>query len=100
MSSEIDLLRQTVERLHGGTATYAGTVAVKEEFEGKIIWQGYVEVFDLKDNPKATRAYAWMHGLDDTKAKRHIAVLEVPPIDSPEAAVKAVIVHEYHQQKK
>jgi hypothetical protein len=100
MSSEIDLLQRTVERLHGGRATYAGTVAVKEEFEGKIIWQGYVEVFDLKDNPKATRAYAWMHGLDDSKAKRHVAVLEVPPIDSPEAAVKAVIVHDYQQQKK
>jgi hypothetical protein len=54
----------------------------------------------VKDNPKATRAYAWMHGLDDTKAKRHVAVLEVPPIDSPQAAVKAVIVYEYKQQKK
>jgi hypothetical protein len=40
-----------------------------------------------------------MHGLDDTQAKRHVAVLHVPPIDSPQAAVRAVIVHEYRSQK-
>jgi hypothetical protein len=54
-----------------------------------------VEVFDLANNPKATRAYAWMHGLDDTEAKRHIAVLHMPPISSAQDAVKAVIVFEY-----
>jgi predicted sulfurtransferase len=93
-------LKETVERLHGGTATYVETVSVKEVFNDKVVWQGDVEVFDLENNPKATRAYAWMHSLDDTEAKRHVAVLHVPPIDSPQAAVKAVIVYEYRQQKK
>jgi hypothetical protein len=93
-------LKETVERLHGGTAIHVQTVPVKEVFEGKTIWQGDVEVFDLRDNAKATRAYAWMHGLDDTKAKRHVAVLHIPPVTSPEAAVKAVIVYDYRQQKK
>jgi hypothetical protein len=96
----ISELAATIERLHGGTATHVETVPVKERFGGKVIWQGDVEVFDLRDNPKATRAYAWMHSLDDTQAKRHVAVLHVPPIDSPQAAVKAVIVYEYRQQKK
>lgn len=96
----IDELKKTVEKLHGGMATHAGTVAVKEEFNGKIIWEGHVEVFDLTGKKLATRAYAWMHGLDDTKAKRHVAVLHVPAVDSPQAAVKAVIVYEYRQQKK
>jgi predicted sulfurtransferase len=96
----ISQLKETIQRLHGGIATHAETVAVKEVFNDKVIWQGDVEVFDLRGNPKATRAYAWMHGLDDTKAKRHVAVLHVPPVDSPQAAVKAVIVYEYRQQKK
>jgi len=96
----IQELKNTIEKLHGGTATHVETVPVKEVFGDKVIWQGDVEVFDLKGNPKATRAYAWMHSLDDTEAKRHVAVLHVPPIDSPEAAVKAVIVYEYRQQKK
>jgi hypothetical protein len=93
-------LKDTIERLHGGVATHVGAVAVNEFFEGKSVWQGVVEVFDLADNPKATRAYAWMHSLDDTQAKRHVAVLHVPPITSPATAVKAVIVYEYQQQKK
>src|SRR5688572_17916155 len=96
----IDELKNTVERLHGGTATHVETVPVKEEFHGKTLWQGDVEVFDLTGNKLATRAYAWMHSLDDTKAKRHVAVLHVPPVDSPQAAVKAVIVYEYRQQQK
>ena len=93
-------LKETVEYLHGGIATHVETVPVKEVFEDKTIWQGDVEVFDLRDNSKATRAYAWMHGLDDTKAKRHVAVLHIPPVTSPEAAVKAVIVYDYQRQKK
>jgi len=96
----IDELKKTIERLHGGTATHVETVPITETFEGKTVWQGDVEVFDLAGNSKAKRAYAWMHGLDDTKAKRHIAVLHIPPVDSPQAAVKAVIVYDYRQQKK
>jgi hypothetical protein len=95
----IDELKSTVERLHGGTATHVETVPIKEEFNGKIIWQGDVEVFDLADNPKANRAYAWMHSMDDSQAKRHVAVLHVPPIDSPLTAVKAVIIYEYRNKK-
>ena len=100
LSTAIEELRATVEGLHGGTATHVETVPVKEEFQGKVIWQGDVEVFDLSGNPKATRAYAWMHGLDDRRAKRHVAVLHIPPVNSPQAAVKAVIVYEYRQQQK
>lgn len=100
LSTVIRELKETVEGLHGGAATHVETVPVKEEFQGKVIWQGDVEVFDLSGNPKATRAYAWMHGLDDTKAKRHVAVLQIPPVDSPQAAVKAVIVYEYRQRQQ
>jgi hypothetical protein len=46
-------------------------VPVKEEFNGNAIWQGDVEGFDLTGNKLATRDFAWMHGLDDTQAKRH-----------------------------
>lgn len=99
MNTQIQELAVTVTRLHGGTATHVETVPVTETFEGKAIWQGDVEVFDLAGNPKATRAYAWTHSLDDSQAKRHVAVLHIPPVTSPEAAVKAVIVHEYRNQK-
>jgi hypothetical protein len=100
VKSHIKELAATIKRLHGAEATHVETVPVKESFEGKNVWRGEVEVFELKGHPKAKRAYAWMHGLDDTKAKRHVTVLGVRPINSPEAAVRAVIVHEYRQKEK
>ena len=98
--SHIEELKQTIKRLHGVESKHIETVPVKESFEGKTIWEGDVEVFELDGHPKAKNAYAWMHKLDDSKAKRHVTVLAVPPITSPEAAVKAVIAYEYHQEKK
>jgi hypothetical protein len=83
MKIPIRELASTIKRLHGRDGYSCETVPVKEEFNGKVIWQGDVDVFDLTGNKLATRAYAWMHGLDDTQAKRHVTVLHVPPIDSP-----------------
>ncbi len=34
------------------------SVPVKEVFEGKIVWEGSVEIFTLR-NAKAKRCYAW-----------------------------------------
>lgn len=50
---------------------------------------GYVETFNLAGHPKAKRAYAWSHrsGKDDSD-ERFVAVLEIPPVDSPQTAVK------------
>jgi hypothetical protein len=57
--AEADQLRGAVEKMHGGTATLAQTVPVREEFEGKPVWEGMVHVFDLARHPTVTRAYAW-----------------------------------------
>lgn len=100
MASYIQELQDTIRNLHGVKSSHVETVHVNESFEGKTVWAGDVEVFDLEDHPNAKRAYAWMHGLDDAKAKRHVTVLAVPPITSPESAVKAVIVHEYRSKEK
>ncbi len=54
-----DQLREAVERMHGGTATLAQSVPVRETFDGKTVWEGVVHVFDLSGHPTATRAYAW-----------------------------------------
>jgi hypothetical protein len=82
-------------KLHGCEATYVETVPVVEEFQGKTIWQGDVEVFDLEGHPKATRGYGWGHvtGAHD-QGRRYFTVLELPPVDSPQTAVKAAIMSE------
>ena len=64
-----------------------------EVFEGKTVWKGEVEIFDLTGHPKAKRAYAWSH-LDGKKDERtrFVAVLEIPPVDSAQKVIQVQIV--------
>ena len=96
MSNYIGELRDVIRKLHGAEATHVESVRVKETFQGKAVWDGIVEVFDLHGHPKASRVYAWAHDTDDpTKPRRHVTVLHIPPVTSPAAAVKAAIVQEF-----
>jgi hypothetical protein len=53
----IERVKMVVEHLHKCTATHSATVPVHEVFLGETVWQGDVEVFDIKGHPKAKRAY-------------------------------------------
>lgn len=88
-------LQAAILKLHGCTATYLETVPVTETFQGKTVWQGEVEVFEIRGHPKASHAYAWSHraGKND-KETRYVTVLQIPPVTSPETAVKAAIAAE------
>jgi hypothetical protein len=82
-------------QLHNCGATWRDSVPVSEVFQCKTIWSGQVEVFDLNGHPKAKRAYGWLHPENaDGTGERFIAVLEIPPVTSPETAVKVAIVAE------
>jgi hypothetical protein len=92
----IEELREAIRHLHGAQATHIESVPVKETFEGRTVWEGIVEVFELHGHPKAPRVYAWAHGTDDPqKPKRHVTVLHIHPVTSPILAVRAAIVQEY-----
>src|SRR5437016_6158522 len=66
-------LQAAILNLHGCESKYLETVPVTEEFNGETIWQGEVEVFELKDHPKAKRAYAWGHVTgDNDQARRYV----------------------------
>lgn len=92
----IEELRRVIRQLHGVDATHRASVPVKEVFQGKTVWEGIVEVFDLHGHPKANAAYAWSHVTDDpAQPKRHVTVLHIPPATSPETAVRAAIVQEF-----
>lgn len=97
----IKRLRKAIRQLHGCNADHIGTVPVTEVFEGKTVWQGDVEVFALRGHPRAKRCYAWAHksGEQDDKT-RFVAVLEVPPVDSPQSAVKVAIVDEFKKKPR
>ena len=83
-------------RMHGAEAKHIESVPVKETFQGQTVWDGVVEVFDLRGHPKANRAYAWAHDTDNPeRPKRHVAVLHIPPVISPQTAVRAAIIQEH-----
>jgi hypothetical protein len=69
------------------------TVPVEEMFRGEVAWSGEVEVFELVGHPKAKRAYAWGSYPDpQNRLKMDVTVvLEIPPVDSPQMAVKVAI---------
>jgi len=92
----IEELRDVIRRLHGAEATHVESVPVKETHQGQMVWEGIVEVFELRGHPKASRAYAWAHETDNPeRPKRHIAVLHIGPVTSPETAVRAAILQEF-----
>src|SRR6186997_2113940 len=102
MSDYIEEIQSVFLNLHGCDASYVETVPVLEEFQGETIWQGDVEVFDLVGHPKATRGYGWGYVTSESGGRRYFTVLELPPVDSPQTAVKIAIASEIKsaRQKK
>ena len=96
----LDRLQVTLQQLHNCGAVHVATVPVTEIFQGKTLWQGEVEVFDLQGHPKAKRAYGWSHPEgDDNKSERFVTVLEIPPVNSPKMAVKMAIYSDIKKGK-
>src|SRR5712692_8482073 len=91
-------LQKAIRDLHSCDSTHVQSVPVYEAFDGKVIWDGDVEVFLLINHPRVKRAYAWNYR-DDFGRSRHIEVLGVPPINSAIDAVRAVIVVESVNQE-
>jgi hypothetical protein len=92
----LDELRDVIRRLHGVESRHIESVPVKETYHGRTVWEGIVEVFELRGHPKAEKVYAWAHETDDPqKPKRHVTVLHIHPVTSPLLAVRAAIVQEF-----
>ena len=92
---EADQLKEAIERMHGGTATLAQSVPVRETFDGKPVWEGVVYVFALVGHAAATCAYAWSSPIERSTKRRFFAVLHTARINSPFEAVRAAIVAEH-----
>jgi hypothetical protein len=94
--NQIEELRDVIRNLHGAEARHIESVPVKESFHGKTVWEGIVEVFELIGHPKARKVYAWAHETDDPdKMRRHVTVLHIHPVTSPETAVRAAVIQEF-----
>lgn len=97
-SVEVAALTQAFLDLHRAVAEHIGSVHIRETFRGEVAWEGDVELFELVDHPTATHGYAWTHETD-SGGRRYVTVLRVPPVTSPETAVRAVIANEARKQR-
>jgi hypothetical protein len=79
-------LQQAIRATHGADSRLVKRERVVEKFQGEIIWQGEVLVFELQDHPTARRCYAWEVDGEVT------AVLEEGPVRNAQDAVRASIM--------
>lgn len=86
----IGRIKLTIQHLHKCGAVHCDTMHVRELFNGKTLWEGDVEVFDLKDHPKAKRCYAWTYG----DPEEFITILELPPVTDATSAVKVGVAYQ------
>lgn len=77
--------------MHGCRCSHFGTEHVQEEHEGKLVWEGDVEIFQLEGHLEANVAYGWAWE-DDTNEINYIGILQLPPIQNAYDSVKAAIV--------
>jgi len=89
--SGLPALEEAIRHMHGCEPTFVESVQVRETFNGRNVWAGEVQVFDVKGHKSATRVYAWSHAMEGERRKFY-AVLHEGPIDSPVKAVRASIV--------
>jgi hypothetical protein len=91
----IDRLGLTIEHLHNCSASHAKTQYVKEVFQGETAWEGDVEIFSLSGHPKAHWCYGWSYG----EPEQFITILDLPPVDSPQSAVKVGVAYQIKKGK-
>ena len=90
-SEEAQALVEAIRHLHGCSAIPVQRVEVDEHFGGATVWHGIVHIFAV-DHPRTSAAYGWSYVVDEqTQRRKFIAVLGIPPVDSPVAAVRAAI---------
>ena len=89
MSERIDKIKAAVEKAAGCPAVHLESAVVVESFRGQTMWEGVVEAFKLDGHPQAKRAYGWNTGTGN--AATYTVVLELPPVESPNTAVRAAI---------
>jgi hypothetical protein len=95
---EIMDLQNAIRATHGCESRWEASIRVEDKFEGKTAWSGIVEVFSLIDHPKAKHAYAWTHR--EGNQDKTTVVLKIPPVDSPQSAVKVAIASKERQKSE
>jgi hypothetical protein len=89
MTEYIAKLKTAIETMHHCRAAHVASEVVIELFRGEIAWDGVVETFALTGHAKATYCHAWSY--EENGETQYVTILELPPVDSAETAVKIAI---------
>ena len=81
--AEADQLCEAVRNRHGGTATLAQSVRVRETFEGQTVWEGVVHLFDLAGHWSVPRTHARSSPIEWRTKRRFFCVLRTERINLP-----------------
>lgn len=91
-------LIQAIQKTLNCSAEHIEDIRVTESFQQEVVWDGVVSVFKV-DHPKTDTCYAWDHAIDGSTKHKYYAVLKLPPVNTPQDAIRAAIVQEYKQGK-
>lgn len=99
--SELKILQHFIKTTHGCDSEHLDSIPVHLVAGKKIVlWHGIVEVFTLLGHAQAKRCYAWSNLQGESNGQqRHVAILEMPPIDTPTKAVRAALVRDSKSQQ-
>jgi hypothetical protein len=92
----IERLTQVIFHLHKANPAWVKSVPVHELFNGKTVWKGDVEVFDITGHPKAKRCYGWTYG----DPEEFITILELPPVTDAQSAVKVGVAYQIKKARQ
>jgi hypothetical protein len=89
LDDAIEEQQRAILAVHGCQSRHVETVRVREVFNKLVAWEGNVEIYEITGHAKAKRCFAWSY--EDGGRTKTVAVLEIPPVDSAETAVKIAI---------
>jgi len=88
--SHLEALQAAIQIKHQCQTKHRKSVFVTEKTgENETVWEGRVEVFDLKGHERAKTCYAWQ--APRPQGVKIFTVLENQFIDSPRRAIQAAI---------
>jgi hypothetical protein len=98
MSDAIKVHQRAIRDAHGVAAHHIEAVLVREISKKRVAWEGVVDVYNIDGHPKAKRCYAWSYVQDGQIIT--VTLLEIPPVCSPQTAVKAAIAVKARKQRR
>ena len=97
MTRRIEELKDAIELEHRCRAEHVRSVPLREMSGDKLVWEGVVQVFELVGHALAKCCFAWSYRSGGLP--RVVTVLQVPPVTSPQTAVRAALAGGKQRQR-